>query len=264
MSGPQLNFTTANVTHPEGNSGETDYVFNVARTGSLEAGSSVRWYSGGVAPDAVDTADFRAGEYGSQGSLSFAPGEASKTITFHVTGDTNLEPDEKFYVLLQYAQNADIGQSDVAYGIIQNDDGVSGGGSGVVLTGRDVESDTLTGGSGNDTLNAGHNNDTLIGNGGADRFAFQYMPWNAGHITDFTPGNDLLDLRALFHQAGYTGTDPYGDGRLSFVSDGMGDTKVYFDADGPSSPQYPILITTLDHISPNQLSPSDWVFQWPG
>jgi Ca2+-binding RTX toxin-like protein len=120
--------------------------------------------------------------------------------------------------------------------------------------------DTLTGGSGNDTLNAGQGPDRLTGGGGADFFVYGKLPWNAGHATDFTPGTDKLDLRALFSASGYAGTDPIADHHLEFRSDGAGNTQVYFDRDAVGSGDWPYLIATLDHVSPGQISSGDWLF----
>src|SRR6185437_3708527 len=103
-------------------------------------------------------------------------------------------------------------------------------GEGQVLTASDGGSN-LQGGAGNDTLVAGHGPDTLTGAGGADDFRFGALPWTAGHITDFTPGTDKLDLSALLSKAGYSGSDPIGDGYVKLLDDGHGDTWLYFDTD---------------------------------
>jgi hypothetical protein len=55
------------------------------------------------------------------GTLSFAPGETSKTITVSVNPDEIKERDEKFYVNLSNASNATIGVSQ-GTGTILNDD----------------------------------------------------------------------------------------------------------------------------------------------
>jgi Ca2+-binding RTX toxin-like protein len=132
---------------------------------------------------------------------------------------------------------------------------------GQTFTGTDSPGQTLTGGSGDDTFYAGHSSVVMTGNGGADKFIFQYLPWSAGHITDFTPGTDKLDLHALFAASGYTGTNPVADGYLQFQSDGQGGTKVLFDPDGPNSANpWPTLITTLDHVAPSSMHSGDWFF----
>ena len=56
----------------------------------------------------------------------------------------------------------------------------------------------LSGGGGNDQLYAGRYADTLIGGSGSDEFIFAIAPKRAGHVKDFQPGVDMLDLRGLF------------------------------------------------------------------
>ena len=120
---------------------------------------------------------------------------------------------------------------------------------------------TLAGGSGGDTLQASRGADQLTGGGGGDRFVFDVPPWSAGRITDFQPGADILDLRALFAQAGYRGGDPRADGYLRLEDNGAGGTKVLFDADGwGSGTRWPTTITNLDGVKPSALSSSDWLF----
>ena len=55
------------------------------------------------------------------GTLTFTPGETSKTISIVVTGDTIVESDEAFYILLSGAANASISRGR-GIGTIQNDD----------------------------------------------------------------------------------------------------------------------------------------------
>ncbi len=138
-----------------------------------------------------------------------------------------------------------------------------GGGTGVVLTADDTAGQSLTGGSGNDTIYAGHNSAVMTGGGGADSFVFQYLPWNAGRVTDFTARSDIADLRPLFEAAGYTGTNPITDGYLKFELDGSGGTKILFDPDGPGTANpWSYLITTLNGVSPANLTMGvDWLFQ---
>jgi hypothetical protein len=130
----------------------------------------------------------------------------------------------------------------------------SGGGTtGETLTADDSAGQHLTGTPNDDTFFAGHNSVVMTGNGGADTFVFQYEPWNAGSITDFTPGNDKLDLSALLSAAGYSGSDPVADGYVTFSAEGSGDTNVYFNPHDASQ-QWPSLITTLDGVAPTGLN----------
>ena len=156
-----------------------------------------------------------------------------------------------------------------AYSLAQADGGAPGpappappppppGGAGQVLTSTYAGA-TLIGGSGGDTLNASQGSDRLTGGGGADSFVFRAMPWNAGHITDFQVGADKIDVSGLYAN-GYRGTDPVGDGYVSFVSDGAGGTKVLLDTDGPGGANsLKFLITTLDGVAPASLYGADWL-----
>jgi Ca2+-binding RTX toxin-like protein len=131
---------------------------------------------------------------------------------------------------------------------------------GVALASVSV-AETLTGTAGADTLTAWFSGDRLVGGDGADHFVFDRLPWNASHVADFQPGEDVLDLRALFTQAGYQGADPLADGYLKFESDGAGGTRVLFDSDGPGTANpWPTHVTTLDGVAPASLTASDWLF----
>ena len=119
---------------------------------------------------------------------------------------------------------------------------------------------SLNGTAGADTIMAGRYADVLTGGAGADHFVVAQTPWNAGHITDFTPGSDVLDLRAIFAAANYRGSDPVMDGYFSLQSDGAGGVRVFVDIDGPLGSEWPFLITTLDNVSLNNLGAGDWLF----
>ncbi|HEY8572768.1 type I secretion C-terminal target domain-containing protein [Phenylobacterium sp.] len=123
-------------------------------------------------------------------------------------------------------------------------------GDGQVLR-SDQYGDTIVGGAGNDTLHAGQGPDQLTGAGGADHFVYGALPWNAGRITDFTPGTDKLDLSGLF--------DAASGGSVEFRGDGQGNTQVYFDRDAPNSGDWPFLITTLQGVAPGQIGAADWI-----
>jgi hypothetical protein len=133
------------------------------------------------------------------------------------------------------------------------------GGSGQVLTSTRA-GDFLVGGSGADTLNAGWGPDTLIGGGGADRFAFALAPWAPVHITDFTPGQDVIDLKGLPGAIGYSGSDPFADRYLSLIPDGAGGTAVLFDRDGVATGQlWPDYVIDIEHVAPESLTSSSWI-----
>ena len=137
--------------------------------------------------------------------------------------------------------------------------GTGGGMTGATLTANDTAGQQLTGTPNNDTFFAGHNSVVMTGDGGADQFIFQFLPWNAGSITDFNPADDVLNLKAIFQSIGYTGSNPVADGYLAFHADGQGDTQVIVNPQGPST-QIPITVTTLDHVDPSMIHSSDYLF----
>jgi serralysin len=134
-------------------------------------------------------------------------------------------------------------------------------GSGVTLTSTYAGA-TLTGGAGADTLNASRGQDQLTGGAGHDRFVFGDTPWAPAQITDFTHGQDVLDLKGVFAHANYSGSDPVADHYLSFISDGQGGTTVLFDADGAApSQQWGLNIIHLQHVDPTTITAADWVIR---
>lgn len=101
----------------EGDAASTGFTFTVTREGNVNIASSVNWsVQGGTA----NAADFAGGALPS-GSLSFAIGETSKTITIDVAGDTRFEGNESFEVVLSDAGDATIATAS-AQAIILNDD----------------------------------------------------------------------------------------------------------------------------------------------
>ena len=107
---------TSDVTQAEGSSGTTDLVFTVSLTAS--SGQSV-----GVDFETQDGTAMTAGsDYtATSGTLTFDPGETSKTVTVAATGDATFEPDEDFTLRLSNATGATIAD-DTGLGTIQNDD----------------------------------------------------------------------------------------------------------------------------------------------
>jgi Ca2+-binding RTX toxin-like protein len=118
---------------------------------------------------------------------------------------------------------------------------------------------TLNGGGGDDVLVSNGGRDVLTGGTGRDVFQFASAPSTVARITDFTVGQDVLDLRALL--TGYTGPAPVIDGWVSFAKDGAGGTIVYVDADGPTAPHPLLAIADLVGVSTPLSMQSDWIFR---
>jgi Ca2+-binding RTX toxin-like protein len=111
------NLSIDNVSMNEGSSGSTLFVFTVL----LEsvAADPVTVSYGTVQNTAQQGSDF----IGTAGTLVFAPGELSKTITVEVNGDTTTESTEQFFVQLFNPVNALL-SNDRGTGTILNDDAV--------------------------------------------------------------------------------------------------------------------------------------------
>jgi VCBS repeat-containing protein len=99
---PSSTMIIDDVAHVESLSGQTAFVFTV----SLPSGPSRKQV--GVKYATVDgTATAASGDYvPTSGTLQFAPGQTSKTITVLVNAATTAEPDETFYVRISKASNA--------------------------------------------------------------------------------------------------------------------------------------------------------------
>jgi probable HAF family extracellular repeat protein len=115
---PRVGITS--VTKNEGNSGTTPFVFAVTLSSAPTA--TVRLNFATANGSAVTPGDYIA----TSGSLSFAPGETSKTITVGVKGEKLREGQEVFYVNLSNAVGAYIPQSwgvnVQGTGVVKNDD----------------------------------------------------------------------------------------------------------------------------------------------
>ncbi|MDB5493710.1 MAG: endo,3,4-beta-glycanase, C-terminal secretion signal protein, partial [Phenylobacterium sp.] len=52
------------------------------------------------------------------------------------------------------------------------------------------------------------------------------------------------------------------DGYIKLLSDGHGDTWIYFDRDGPgTADQWGTLVATIDNVAPAAITASDWIFR---
>lgn len=114
---PSLIITPA-VTVAEGDTDTQDAVFTVTLTAASDVPVTVSF---STLDDTATTADH---DYEADAdTLTFAPGETSKTITVKVDGDTKHESDEKFDVVLFNAANAKLSKQNYkGVGTITNDD----------------------------------------------------------------------------------------------------------------------------------------------
>src|SRR5437870_3150633 len=112
-------FSIDDVTHQEGDTGTTSFVFTVTKTGSTELSSQVDFTTQDVSATTGDN-DYVL----NAGTLNFSSSDTTKTITVLVNGDVAVEPDETFTVHLSNATNATISDAD-GTGTITNDDTVT-------------------------------------------------------------------------------------------------------------------------------------------
>jgi probable HAF family extracellular repeat protein len=103
------------VTRREGNSGTTSFVFTVSLSPAPGAAVSVQYATANGSAKAGEDYEPRSG------TLAWAAGQTSRTITVPVTGDRKRESQEVFYVNLSGAAGVVVTTSQ-GTGVIQNDD----------------------------------------------------------------------------------------------------------------------------------------------
>src|SRR6185369_12987620 len=111
---PKLSFSNVSIT--EGNSGTTNAVFTIQRSGNLAQPFTLN-YSTEDGTATTNGFDYVA----TSGSLNFGANETSKTFTVAVIGDPNIEGNETFFVHLSTKSSPNLGQITAT---IVNDDGV--------------------------------------------------------------------------------------------------------------------------------------------
>jgi hypothetical protein len=141
---PKPAVSIAPATIAEGNTGNQALSFTV----TLAKATSLK---GAVAYATADGTATAGSDYtATSGSLVFAPGETSKTISVPIVGDTTVEPDETFNITLSSPVNAVLGSA-TASGTITNDDvappATPGHWSGFSNAGGNVQFDVQPGGT---------------------------------------------------------------------------------------------------------------------
>jgi hypothetical protein len=114
--GRRPSISIGDVSVSEGNSGTTSAAFTVTLSGPSLDTVTVNYATADGTATTADN-DYRA----TTGTLTFSPGQTSKTITVAVKGDKVKEPDETFFVNLSGATNATISKAQ-GIGTILNDD----------------------------------------------------------------------------------------------------------------------------------------------
>jgi ELWxxDGT repeat protein len=162
----------------------TPFTFQVSRSGKASGVSSAVWSVVGTGIKPANGADFSSGVLPG-GTVSFAAGQTSRTITVNVRGDLLQEGDETFRVSLSAPKGAVLTTA-AATGTILNDDLIG-----------DATANTLVGTARAEFIDGRANRDTLTGGGTADVFGFRFGESRLSApdvITDFAFGTDKIDL----------------------------------------------------------------------
>lgn len=118
---PQLSVTASDAWKNEGDSGTVPFTFTVIRGLNTDGVTTVDYNVSGAGGTPADANDFAGATFPS-GTISFADGESTKTITVQIAGDTLIEPNEAFAVTLTNPSAGAIVVGAVANGVILNDD----------------------------------------------------------------------------------------------------------------------------------------------
>jgi hypothetical protein len=118
LRGGSTTVSIDDVSKAEGDAGETDFAFTVSLSGPNTDPVSVDYQTTDGTATAADS-DYTP----VAGTLTFAPGETSKTITVKGSGDVAFEPNQDFKVVLSGLSPADTSiAKGTGVGSIQNDD----------------------------------------------------------------------------------------------------------------------------------------------
>src|SRR5262249_45884383 len=112
---PSTTISVSDASAQEGNSGLTGLTFTVSLNAASTQTVTVNYPTAGGR--ATAGTDFQS----LSGTLSFAPGQTSKTVTVYAIGDTLIEPNETFTLNLSAPTNASIGRGTGTGTIIDDD-----------------------------------------------------------------------------------------------------------------------------------------------
>ncbi len=140
----------------EGDNGTTDVTFTV--TLNAESTQTVTVDYATADGNASAESDYTP----ATGTLIFAPGQTSQTVTIEVIGETLIEGDENFSLNLSNPSNAIIADAQGVVTILNDDTVITGTIFDDTLTGTE-NGETIIGLEGSDIINGGAGDDILIG-----------------------------------------------------------------------------------------------------
>jgi hypothetical protein len=114
---PVVSIQISDVAQLEGNSGTTDFVFQVTLSAPINQQVTVAYATSNGSATLADMDYVQK-----SGTVTFAPNDTSETITIQVRGDTKVEPNETFFVRLTSPAGATLADDEGKASIL-NDDG---------------------------------------------------------------------------------------------------------------------------------------------
>lgn len=193
----------ADATVIEGNSGTTPISFVVTRSGG-SAGAVSASYVVNFLPPGADAGDFASGT-SFTGTVNFADGETSQTIIFNVAGDTIVEANENFTVLLMNPTGGATISDGVANGTITNDDAAPVGPANIFI--NEIHYDN-SGADANEAIE-------VAGTAGLDLTGYRLVLYNGSN----TPGAAVV--YATINLSGVIDDEGQGFGAVSFAAVGL-------------------------------------------
>ena len=164
-------------------SSPSNFVYTFTRTGVTTNALTVNYNIAGTA----SATDYTGATPGNGKTITFNPGSTTTSITIDPTADTVVEPNETISLQLAAGTGYSIGTTAAQIATIINDDGTR---RHVGTNGKDV----LLGTNANDYLIGGAGDDILTGGTGGDIFYFASSNLGNDAITDFTPGQDFIQV----------------------------------------------------------------------
>ncbi|MCA2682545.1 MAG: hypothetical protein IM501_01110 [Microcystis sp. M046S2] len=164
-------------------SSPSNFVYTFTRTGVTTNALTVNYNIAGTA----SATDYTGATPGNGKTITFNPGSTTTSITIEPTADTVVEPNETISLQLAAGTGYSIGTTAAQIATIINDDGTR---RHVGTNGKDV----LLGTNANDYLIGGAGDDILTGGTGGDIFYFASSNLGNDAITDFTPGQDFIQV----------------------------------------------------------------------
>lgn len=169
--------------------------FEISRTGPTTESLDVNYAVTGSGKSPIETNDLTT-QVAHNGSVTFAAGESTKTVTLNINDDSLVEQAEAIQMKISNTSGVRVlGETAT---VTLNDNDSAGDGNDIIY--GDADAQTLNGGAGNDTIVSEGGSDTLIGGAGNDTFVFNSPNEGVDYITDFVKGQDKIKYEAAAFQ----------------------------------------------------------------